>query len=81
MYKLQYIITGCVSSVIGIILIYSRKSILEMILKTQKDVDYLLKKESDYHNKHKYHFAPNLIIIIIGIALFFMGMLSLLMAL
>ena len=81
MYKLQYIIAGCVSSVIGIILIYNRKSILEMTLKTQKDVDHLLQKESDYHNKSKYYFVPNLIIIIIGIGLFLMGVLSVLMAL
>jgi uncharacterized membrane protein len=81
MYNFQYIIAGCVSSVIGIIFIYSRKSILEMILKTQKDVDHLLKKENDYHKKTKYHFVPNLIIIIIGIALVSMGMLSVLMVL
>jgi hypothetical protein len=81
MHKLQYIIPGCVFSLIGIILIYSRKSILEMILKTQEDVGHLLNKISDYNYKAKYHFVPNLIIIIIGIALFSIGMLSLLMAL
>ena len=81
MYKLPYIITGCVSSAIGIIFIFCRKSILEIIIKKQKDVNHFFKKESDYQNKTKYYFVPNLIIIIIGIALFSMGMLSVLMAL
>lgn len=79
--KLQYIITGCVSCVIGILLIYNRKSILQMILNTQKDVDQLLQKENCSHSKFKYHFVPNFIIIIIGIGLFLIGLLSVLMAL
>ena len=75
---MHYIVAGIVQIIIGIILIYRRKSVVALVVKSQKEVDHILSKKGEWNNT-KHYFIPILIVVTIGVGLILTGILAIIM--
>ena len=77
MKQLQQVILGIVSLGIGFIFLFYYKKFLRMAIESQKDVDRVLRRKSDYSGAG-FNLVPKIIIILIGIGFCIAGIFSIL---
>jgi hypothetical protein len=71
--QIDQLITGLVAIIIGMLMIFNRKIIVQKTLHSQKQLDQSFGKHEKDYSKTRYTILPNLLVSIIGLGLIVIG--------